>query len=153
MHTFVQGSLPPLVVDANLLLYAANVDDPRHARARDWLTAALNAPVRCGPPWISLSAFLRIATSPRAFDAPLAMGRAWAQLEEWLATPAAWVPSPTDRHAEVLGSLIAAHRLDGRMGTDARLAALALEHSVPVASSDGDFARFCEIRWIDPLAG
>lgn len=33
------------------------------------------------------------------------------------------------------------------------IAALAIEHGVAVASSDGDFARFSEIRWVDPPAG
>ncbi len=142
-----------MIVDANLLLYAVNGDDERHEPARDWLTSALNGPVRCGLPWISLSAFLRIATNPRAFDDALTMDAAWRQVEEWLETPAAWVPLATDRHAQVLGSLLATHRLDWRMITDARIAALAIEHGVPVASTDGDFARFAELRWIDPLAG
>jgi hypothetical protein len=141
-----------LIVDANLLIYAVNAQDSRHGRARDWLAETLNGPTRCGLPWISLSAFLRIATNPRAFDAALAMEEAWTQVEEWLAAPAAWVPTPTTRHAEVLGRLLSAHRLDWQMVTDARIAALAIEHGVPIASSDGDFARFTEIRWIDPLA-
>jgi predicted nucleic acid-binding protein len=34
---------------------------------------------------------------------------------------------------------------------DAQLAALAIEHGVPVVSADGDFARFAELRWINPL--
>jgi uncharacterized protein len=80
------------------------------------------------------------------------MERAWAMVERWLATRAAWVPIPTSRHAEVLGRLLMTHRLDWQMVTDARIAALAIEHGVAVASSDGDFARFPEIRWIDPLA-
>lgn len=130
-----------------------NDRDERHERVRDWLTAILNGPARCGLPWISLSAFLRIATDQRAFEAPLSMARAWRQVEAWLVAPAAWVPAPTDRHAEVLGSLLATHRLGSRMVTDAQLAALAIEHGVPLASADGDFARFSEIRWIDPLRG
>ena len=36
--------------------------------------------------------------------------------------------------------------------TDAQLAALAIEHGVPVVSVDSDFARFGEINWINPLA-
>jgi hypothetical protein len=34
--------------------------------------------------------------------------------------------------------------------SDAHLAALAAEHGLAVASSDGDFARF-DVEWIDPL--
>lgn len=35
---------------------------------------------------------------------------------------------------------------------DAHLAALAIEHGLDVCSADTDFARFTEIRWINPLA-
>lgn len=35
--------------------------------------------------------------------------------------------------------------------TDAQLAALAIDHGLPVVSTDGDFARFDEVAWIDPL--
>jgi predicted nucleic acid-binding protein len=34
----------------------------------------------------------------------------------------------------------------------AHLAALALEHGLTLCSTDGDFARFPALRWINPLA-
>jgi toxin-antitoxin system PIN domain toxin len=141
-----------VLVDANLLLYARNADDPHHQRARDWLGGALNGPVRVGLPWLSLSAFLRISSNPRAWPRVLSISEAWEQVEDWLAAPASWIPLPTDRHAEVLGRLLLDHRLSSAMVTDAQLAALAVEHGVAVASTDTGFARFTEIRWIDPLA-
>lgn len=73
-------------------------------------------------------------------------------MEAWLAAPAAWVPAPTDRHGAVFGGLVRTHRLAGPLVPDAHLDALAIEHGVTVCSSDADFARFPEIRWIDPLA-
>ena len=36
--------------------------------------------------------------------------------------------------------------------TDARLAALAIEHGCKLASTDSDFARFPKLKWINPLA-
>ena len=36
---------------------------------------------------------------------------------------------------------------------DAHLAALAIEHGPLLASTDGDFARFPELRFENPLAG
>ena len=36
--------------------------------------------------------------------------------------------------------------------TDCQLAALAIEHGVPVVSADSDFARFPTLTWINPLA-
>lgn len=39
----------------------------------------------------------------------------------------------------------------GNLVTDAQLAALAVEHGLTIYSTDTDFARFEEIKWIDPL--
>ena len=35
---------------------------------------------------------------------------------------------------------------------DAHLSALALEHGLTLCSTDGDFARFSELDWLNPLA-
>jgi predicted nucleic acid-binding protein len=35
--------------------------------------------------------------------------------------------------------------------SDAGLAALCLEHGLTMMSADSDFARFPELRWVDPL--
>lgn len=64
----------------------------------------------------------------------------------------AWTPSPTSRHGAVLGSLVVRHDLRANMVTDAQLAALAIEHGLAVCSTDTDFARFTEIRRVNPLA-
>jgi len=51
----------------------------------------------------------------------------------------------------VLGRLIEDHQIRGALVTDAQLAALAIDHGVALASTDADFARFRELRWINPL--
>jgi hypothetical protein len=63
-----------------------------------------------------------------------------------------WIPGPTEHHAEVLESLVLRYDLRANMITDAELAALAIEHGLTVCSADTDFARFSEIRWVNPLA-
>jgi hypothetical protein len=141
-----------MLLDANILLYARNADDPRHARARAWVEDALNGSTRVGLPWQSLTAFVRIATNPRAFAAPLDPDVAWQQVEDWLAAPRAWVPQPTGAYAAVLGRLVRGLHIRGPLVTDAALAALAIDHGVAVVSTDADFARFSDVRWINPLA-
>lgn len=141
-----------MLIDANLLLYARDQQSPFHEKARAWLTARLNGPARIGLPWPSLVAFLRVATHPRASASPLAPDDARQQVEEWLAAPAAWIPMPTDAHPTVLGDLIERYDLRGNLISDAHLAALAIEHGLAVCSADTDFARFSEIRWINPVA-
>lgn len=41
--------------------------------------------------------------------------------------------------------------LCGNLVTDAHLAALAVEHGVGVCSADSDFARFPEVKWVNPI--
>lgn len=140
-----------MLIDANLLLFAEDFSAPEHKKAEAFLTKALNGPVRVGLPWSSLEAFLRIRTNPRAYARPLNPMRAWRQVNEWLEAPAAWVPLPTSAHAEVLGGLIEKYHLRANLLPDASLAALAIEYGVAIYSSDTDFARFDEVRWINPL--
>jgi len=141
-----------MLVDANLLLYAAD-ERSRHNRAAvEWITEHLNGPRRVGLPWQSLTAFLRIASHPRALNHPLTPTVAWRQVTDWLAAPAAWVPAPGAAHAELLGDLVTRYDLRGNLIPDAQLAALALEHGLAVCSADTDFARFRELRWENPLA-
>jgi uncharacterized protein len=140
-----------MLVDANILLYAVDRSSPEHGAASGWLTDKLNGPRRIGLPWQALTAFLRIATHPRASAKPLSPEDAWSNVEDWLAAGPAWIPMPTERHADVLGSLVRTHRLRGNLIPDAELAALAIEHGLTVCSADTDFARFPEIRWENPL--
>ncbi len=142
-----------MLVDANLLLFAVDSGSPFHRPALTWWTRVLSEPVRVGLPWATLTAFLRIATHPRASHRPLPGADAWAIVEEWLRHPAVWVPAPTDRHHEVLGRLFARYRVAGNLVPDAHLAALAIEHGVTLCSADTDFARFSELQWDNPVAG
>jgi len=77
---------------------------------------------------------------------------AWRQVLDWLACEPAWMPGPTERHAEVLGQLLELPGVHGALVTDAHLAALAIEHGLILCSTDGDFARFPNLRWENPLA-
>lgn len=140
-----------MILDANLLLYARNSADPRHERAARVVQDALNGPRRAGLPWQTLTAFVRIATHPRVFPAPLTAEAAVEQVQEWLAAPASWVPVPTPRHAEIFLDLVRGLRVTGALVSDAHLAALAMEHGVAIWSSDADFARFAGLTWQDPL--
>ena len=132
-------------------MYARNATDPRCERVAAWLEQALNGPARVGLAWPVLTGFVRIATNARIMSRPLPPTAAWAQVEEWLDAPCSWVPTETPQHARVMGQLIARHDLSGPIVSDAHLVALAIEHGVAVASTDGDFARFDEIQWINPL--
>ncbi len=140
------------LIDANLLLYAVNSDAPEHERTSEWLEEQLNGTTRVGIPWESLIAFVRLATNPRVVGRALSGEHAWSLVEDWLDNSNVWIPGPTERHAEVLGGLIAKYRLRGKLVPDAHLAALAIQHGLDIYSADTDFARFSEVRWVNPLS-
>jgi toxin-antitoxin system PIN domain toxin len=140
------------LVDANLLLYAANRAAPEHEAARVWLDSHLSGSARVGLPWPSLVAFLRLATNPLVMRQPVTVVEAWTQVRQWLSAKPAWVPLPTERHTEVLGELLSLPILTSRLVPDAHLAALAIEHGLTLCSTDGDFARFPGLVWENPLA-
>ncbi|GIU84944.1 MAG: ribonuclease VapC37 [Acidimicrobiales bacterium] len=140
-----------MLVDANVLLYSVDVTSRHHEKANEWLTAALNGDRRVEIPWMSIWAFVRIATSPRASRNPLTSEEAWEHVEGWLEARAAWVPEPGPSHEDILGDLLRRLDLRGRLVADAVLAAVAIEHGLAVVSADSDFARFPEVTWINPL--
>jgi len=97
-------------------------------------------------------AFLRLVTNPRVFQRPEPIAAAWQQVEEWLDCESAWIPEPGARHREILGLLLIGTSARANLVPDAHLAALAIEHGLTLASTDGDFARFPGLRWENPLA-
>jgi toxin-antitoxin system PIN domain toxin len=141
-----------ILIDANLLVYAHVSSFSQHEGARNWLDAALSGNTLVGLPWNSLLAFLRIVTNPRIFHKPEPMPDAWKQVQEWLDCELTWIPEPTERHREVLGSLLAVPGMQANLVPDAHLASLALEHGLILCTTDGDFARFKNLRWQNPLS-
>jgi hypothetical protein len=141
-----------ILVDANLLVYAANRAAHEHARAVGWLDAQLNGTARVGLPWPSLTAFVRLVSNPVIMRRPVSTAEAWHQIEQWLACDAVWIPQPGPEHQRLLGDMISQPWMTNRLVPDAHLAALAIEHGLTMCSSDGDFARFPGLKWLNPLA-
>jgi hypothetical protein len=88
-----------ILVDANLWLYAKISNYPQHLPAKRWL----ERPLRLS--WVTLLAFVRLITHPKLSTQPLHIEAAWQPVEEWLASPTVWIPSPTERHGEILRKL------------------------------------------------
>jgi len=141
-----------MLVDASILLYSVDEESRFHGAAREWMAEALNGPRRVGIPWMSLWAFLRIATNPRALARPLVPADAWQYVQAWLDAPATWVPAPGGGHSVILKTLLVQHDLRAGLITDAVLAAMCIEYGLTMVSADSDFARFPQISWINPVA-
>jgi toxin-antitoxin system PIN domain toxin len=142
-----------ILVDVNVLVYAWDAGSPNHEAARTWLDARLSETARVALPWESTLGFLRVVTNPRIYAQPATRGRAWQQVREWLACENVWIPAASVEHAVVLGELLRNLGGGSKLIPDAHLAALAIEHGLLLCSTDGDFARFAGLRWINPVEG
>ena len=141
-----------MIVDANLLLYLADDAHPRHGQVLGWWTRQLGEGRRLGIPVQSITAYLRIATRANLPFTPTPPDVAARIVANWLDADGVWVPPASERTLTAYLTLSIRHSITGPLVPDAMLAAMALEHGVAVASSDGDFARFApEVPWVNPL--
>ncbi len=141
-----------ILIDANLLLYAYHPRAEQHDKSRAWLEAVLSGPDLVRFAWLTLWAFLRIATSPRVFEHPLSSFEAEAAISSWLAQPAAGVLEPGERHWDILCGLVRDGQATGPLIMDAVIAAIAIEHGATLCTTDRDFLRFSGLSWTNPLA-
>jgi hypothetical protein len=140
-----------ILVDANLLVYAHAKSMEQHNAAVAWLDEQLNGSHRVGLPWASLLSFIRLVSNPRIFSRAISVAKAWEQVEDWLSCDNVWIPEATERHVVILKKLLTAQSLTSNLVPDAHLAALAIEHGLELCSTDGDFARFDDLQWVNPL--
>jgi toxin-antitoxin system PIN domain toxin len=140
------------LVDLNLLLYAVNRDSPQHARAKAWIEEMLSGEETIALPWVVILGFLRITTHARVLPRPLTPEQGVAIVDAWLERPQVISLDPTDEHWVGLRQLLAQTGTAGNLTTDAHLATLAIEHDAELCSTDGDFVRFTQLRWRNPLA-
>jgi hypothetical protein len=140
-----------ILIDANLLLYAYHPRAQEHDASRRWLEATLSGPDLVRIAWLSVWAFLRIATNPRVFEHPLSAAEAEAVVSSWLARPVVGILDPGERHWEILRDLMREGQAVGPLVMDAALAALAIEHGATLHTTDRDFARFPRLKWANPI--
>lgn len=140
------------LLDANILIYAYNADAPEHPQMRQWLSDLFSDSARIGISWLVLWAFIRVATNPRLSPTPKPPAEVFRIVRTLLSQSQVMIMEPGPRHAEILEQLVIDHKVSGSMFTDAALAALAIEHGATLASTDRDFSRFANLRWLNPLA-
>ena len=141
------------LIDANLLLFSYDPNAALHGKARSWLEQTLSSGERVGIPMLVVSAFIRIGTDRRLPRTALRMKDALEAVQSWLELDNVELVHTSDRTWQRSAELLESSGLTGSMVTDVQLAALALEHGATLYSHDRDFARFKQVRWIDPLTG
>ena len=137
--------------DTSCLVYVANASHPHHPAARAAFDSAMSVD-EVLLPWNSILGFLRLSTSRVAMPVPIPIDEALAEVDRWLARGNVRVPVPGPDHFTRVRRLLEAAHGGGALGTDAHLAALALQYGAIVVSFDADFARFPGVRWERPAA-
>jgi toxin-antitoxin system PIN domain toxin len=140
-----------ILIDANVLLYAYNPSSKHHSRAKEWLEEVFSKPSPVRLSWLTIMAFLRISTDPRAFPRALSITEALNTVSEWLSLHIVRVLDPGERHFGILTSLLPQAQARGPLVMDGHLAALAIEHGATLCTTDKDFARFPGVRLFNPL--
>jgi toxin-antitoxin system PIN domain toxin len=142
-----------LVVDTNVLVYAADEDSPFHTACLSWLERRRGQADAWYTTWPIFYEFLRVTTHPRVMRRPWRIAEAWQFVNSLLASPGLDLLVPTQRHAEVAGQVIAElPHLGGNLLHDAHTAILMREHGIrQICTRDTDFHRFPFLEVIDPL--
>ena len=138
------------LVDANVLLYAADQEAEQHVTSKRWLEDALSGSSTVLVPWSSAVGFLRISTNPRFYPRATSVELALFFLRAVLAAPVVINGEPDHRHLDRVEALLGATGSGGNLVNDAHLAALALQYDATVISYDNDFGRFPGVRWERP---
>jgi len=138
--------------DVNVLVNASRADSDHHQPCRAYLDAVIESPAAFGLTPIVLSGFLRIVTHPRVFKTPTPLADALEFVEALREQPQAEIVRPGHRHWDIFTMLAEETSARGNLIPDAYLAAIAIESGSEWVSTDGDFARFPGLRWIDPRA-
>jgi len=141
------------VVDTNVLLYAANRDAVEHAAARRFLTGTLTSSEHWYLTEGIIYEFLRVATHPRVFPAPLPATEAMTFLDALMRSPSYSVLVVGDAHWDVLREELKGLRHPaGNLFFDIRTLALMREHGIgQIYTADSDFMQFEAIQVVNPM--
>ena len=142
-----------LVVDTNVLVYAADSDSLFHEKCSAWLERQRGRPDAWHTTWGILYEFLRVTTHPRVMRRPWTVTDAWSFVSILLASPGLEVLIPTERHALVAAQVFSELSfIGGNLLHDAHTAILMREHGIRrICTRDADFHRFPFLEVVDPL--
>ena len=141
-----------ILIDTNIPLYSVDTASSLHEKARIWFDEKLSGSTPIALSWPVIHGFLRISTHPRILADPLSIKEAAAHVDNWLKQPCVCVLQSSSAYWEIYQTLILKTHCAGNLVPDAALAALAIEHGCTLYSTDTDFARFQELKWVNPLA-
>jgi toxin-antitoxin system PIN domain toxin len=138
--------------DANVLLYASDRSSERHDAAREFLESCAARPDVLCLTWPTLMAYLRLATHPNIFAAPLTPDEALANVNALLALPQTRVVSERDGFIDAYLHVTGNTVVRGNLVPDAHVVAILFQNGVrTLYSNDRDFRKFESIDVRDPF--
>jgi uncharacterized protein len=139
-------------VDVNLLLYASDRSSDRYSRARSFVESCANGPEILCLAWPTLMAYLRIATHPRIFSAPLSPEEALGNISSLIGLPHVRAVSELEGFLDAYRHVADQTPLRGNLVPDAHLAAILFQHGIrTLYTSDRDFLKFKLLDVRDPF--
>ena len=130
-------------LDVNVLLYASDRASDRHERARRFVETCAAGPEVLCLTWPTLMSYLRIATHPRIFSAPLSPAEALGNVSALLGLPHVRALSELDGFVDAFKHVAGDTPVRGNLVPDAHIAAILFQHSVrTLYSNDRDFQKF-----------
>ncbi len=139
------------LIDVNVLVYAFRTDAREHDAYAVWLEELVNSDEAYAVSDLILSGFLRVVTHPRVFTPPTPVPAALAFVDVFRSQPSAVPIQPGARHWDIFTKICRDVSVRGNLVPDAFLAALAIESGSEFITTDGDYARFRDLRWRHPL--
>ena len=138
--------------DVNVLIYAHRPDStPEHPAYAEYLTNMVTGDLAFGLSEAVLTGFVRIVTNQRIFKEPTPVKTALAFCGSLRSRPQACVLTPSDRNWHIFSKLCEELPAKGKLVADAWHAALAIEYDCEWVSTDSDFTRFKNLKWVHPL--
>ncbi|MGE3888669.1 MAG: TA system VapC family ribonuclease toxin [Vicinamibacterales bacterium] len=140
-------------IDVNVLLFASDRSSDRHDGARRFLESCAARPELLCLTWPTLMSYLRIATHPRMFAAPLTPDEAMSNISALLSLPHARVVAEQEGFIDAYAHVTHGMTVRGNLVADAHLAAILFQNGVQTLySNDRDFRKFESLDVRDPFA-
>lgn len=140
-----------ILSDANILIYAYNTDAVYHEECKKWLAEQLSKPEPFAFCWQTITAFLRITTTPKIFPKAFMQQEVLGFVNSWLVSPNVRILTPGVQHWKIFERLLIETKTVAAKTMDVHLAALTIEHGATLATTDRDFAMFKNLKIFNPL--
>jgi len=139
-------------IDANILLYASDETSPHHDAARRFVLERRDDPDLLCLAWPVLMAYVRIATHPSVFAAPLTPDDALANIEALIGLPRAVMVTEAGGFPAAYREVTGGFPVRGNLVPDAHLATILRQHGVrTLYTNDRNFQSFAFLEKRNPL--